>query len=327
MIPNPNKDRFVVLDSLRGLAALGVALSHYTYLYDKYFGLNYDYPDFNILGASGVELFFILSGFVIFYSINKTLDAKQFLLKRAIRLYPTYWVCLISTFTIVKVGGLEGGLEVKFTDALLGLSMFQQLIGIPPVDRSYWTLIPELFFYLSMAGLILLGLIKQLRYLGILWIVLSYIHIEIYHIRFLGLFLNLDYMYFFYSGILLFFIKTNKRDYLSWIQLFICILLISINSGSQLMITTLTIYGLYILFIFNKLDFLNLKPLIFLGQISYAWYLIHQNVGYVIMNAMKPYIQNNFIIITPLVITAFMAYLITKYFEKPAISYLRRKVN
>lgn len=321
------KSRLSELDAIRGIAILAVVLSHYTHLYDRYYGHDFNFISFKIFGLLGVELFFILSGFVIFFSIEGQKSAKTFLIKRFIRLYPTYWICVTITFTLVLYFGLDG-LEVSWNDALINLTMFQQLFGASLVDRSYWTLIPELFFYLTVAGLLITGFIENIRILGPFWMLLAVIHTQLYHIRFVGLFLNLDYAWFFYSGILIYQLRKDQKNLMLWVQLLFCIIMATLFSeaDSATAIGTVGIFSIFVLFHFQKMGFLQIKLFIFLGKISYAWYLLHQNVGYIIINLLKPYISGQLIIIIPTVSTAIMAYLVTNYFEKYVLTYLKNRL-
>jgi peptidoglycan/LPS O-acetylase OafA/YrhL len=87
-----------------------------------------------------------------------------------------------------------------------------------------------------------------------------------------------------------------------------------------------SIYMAYILFLFDKLQFLQKRPLIYLGKISFAWYLIHQHVGYVIINALKPYVQNHWILVPPILITLALAHFVTFYVEIPSMKYLKNSL-
>lgn len=319
------KERFFPLDALRGIAALGVVLSHYTYLYDKYYGYDFEYLNFK-LGGRGVELFFILSGFVIFYTIENVKSGKEFLIRRFIRLYPTYWICLIITFVTVLVFGLEG-LEVTSMDAFIGLTMLQQLFKVPPVDRSYWTLVPEFFFYISIFLLAISRQIKSINLFGILLLGLSIIHVHVQHIKYLGLFLNLDYICYFFAGIVFYQIKTGKKSFFYWILIVVCcIVAISSKNEPALIIVIIFIYIIFSLFSVGKLDFLTWKPLLILGNVSYAWYLLHQNIGYVIINLIKPYFSSMLVIIPPILITLGVSFLVTYWIEKPIMKYLKVKL-
>lgn len=90
--------RIKELDVFRGFAALAVVLYHYTTMYNKMCNVSssWELP----YGWLGVPVFFILSGFVIYLTVDKSKSAIDFLKKRFIRLYPTYWLCLLITLCI-----------------------------------------------------------------------------------------------------------------------------------------------------------------------------------------------------------------------------------
>ena len=84
------KNRLLELDALRGIAALMVVLFHFTMdRPEMYYGFKY--------GVTGVDFFFIISGFVIFLTLSSTKNWKDFVVSRFSRLYPTYWT--VVTFT------------------------------------------------------------------------------------------------------------------------------------------------------------------------------------------------------------------------------------
>ena len=83
---------------------------------------------------------------------------------------------------------------------------------------------------------------------------------------------------------------------------------------------------MFYLYAFNYLRFIAIKPLIFLGNISYALYLVHQNLGYIILNKLYAYFgEFQVLICVPIILSIVVAYFITKYLEKPVGKYLRRK--
>jgi peptidoglycan/LPS O-acetylase OafA/YrhL len=84
--------RLFELDAMRGLAASSVLLFHFGVF--KY-------------GCTGVDLFFIISGFVIFMSLEKSASLKRFWLSRLIRLFPSYWLSVIITIASVSLIGHE----------------------------------------------------------------------------------------------------------------------------------------------------------------------------------------------------------------------------
>src|SRR5690554_797945 len=97
--------RLSALDALRGIAALGVVLFHYLPYYDQLYGHSFSTPDFLAFGRYGVHLFFILSGFVIFMTLERTATAGWFGLARAFRLLPALWAGIVLTSVSVYLMG------------------------------------------------------------------------------------------------------------------------------------------------------------------------------------------------------------------------------
>ena len=151
-------DRLVEVDALRGVAALAVVLFHYTTrftdLYQPGAQPAVSFPS----GHYGVNLFFIISGFVIFMTLEKTARPLDFVVSRFSRLFPAYWAAIFLTFSICHLLGLPGKL-VSTGTALANLAMLHGLFGVGHVDGVYWTLEVELLFY---CGMLLLYRLKWL---------------------------------------------------------------------------------------------------------------------------------------------------------------------
>ena len=100
--------RLECVDSLRGIAATAVMLFHYTTRYDQLFvqqqSLGFDVP----WGYPGVNLFFMISGFAIFMTLDKTRRPMDFVVSRFSRLFPSYWSAVLLTFFVVSACGLPG---------------------------------------------------------------------------------------------------------------------------------------------------------------------------------------------------------------------------
>ena len=128
--------RLKEIDVLRGLAAIWVVLSHYQPHWALYLG-----PTFvlvpNLAGRYAVLLFFVISGFVIFMTLDRCKTVLDFAVLRFSRLYPAYWAALgISTvISIVLFGSTlwPGGV-------LTNATMFQEFFGFPNTDVVFWSL-------------------------------------------------------------------------------------------------------------------------------------------------------------------------------------------
>jgi peptidoglycan/LPS O-acetylase OafA/YrhL len=82
--------RFRELDALRGFAAVGVVIFHYFALASRYWMFPFEFE----IGNYGFQLFFVVSGFVIFWTLSRSSNLIDFTVSRFSRLYPTYWCAL-----------------------------------------------------------------------------------------------------------------------------------------------------------------------------------------------------------------------------------------
>jgi peptidoglycan/LPS O-acetylase OafA/YrhL len=321
-----NHGRLQVLDSIRGISALMVVLYHFTTAYFMEFKHPY-FPFQLSIGHFGVQSFFILSGFVIFMSIAHVNSAKEFIIKRIIRLYPSYWICLIITFAMVSYFGLSPMRETTFLQAAVGLTMLQGFILFPNVDPSYWSLRPELIFYFFMALILFFKLHKWLK--PIMIIISSLLLLDYFTPLplLISRALNIPFCAYFFSGIILFKIFKGETSLLNYLLLVgFCIINIIIEPHAYGYVVIPIIYSVFMLFAHKKINFFGNKYLVFLGFISYPLYLIHQNVGYVILTLFYKHLpQLPFVwsLLSALAFVFLLATLIAKYVEKPLTQMLR----
>jgi len=279
------------LDSLRGLAALAVVLYHYTFGYSKVVGKHH--PGLNLVatdGHFGVYLFFIISGFVILMTLERSAKAADFSVSRFARLWPPYLVCAALTSLLVVVLDFNPH-HLTVGDALLNVLMLNKLIGNVSVDLSYWTLTYELLFYVG-AAIIFFGLkLKRIEWACLAWLGLAFVarvsSFNEHHQR-LGVLLGVDFCHFFVLGMMIYLISQRRN---SWLTMSTAILAFSMtlfgpswNPGAiklwQFMLLTALFAIVVWLVAERKMRFLNIAPLLFLGEISYSLYLIHQIAGY-----------------------------------------------
>ena len=126
---------FANLQAVRALAAIGVVVFH--------FGLM---PATTLpfgIGAAGVDLFFVLSGFIITYSSARS--ARHFLAHRLIRVVPAYWIAT-SIAALVTLQNLDGA--EAFGWLVQSLFYLPGPEGRPALIFVAWTLVYELAFYL-----------------------------------------------------------------------------------------------------------------------------------------------------------------------------------
>lgn len=143
------RSRLALLDILRLLAALSVVAYHWLF-WGPENGAVRVFPSTPVTwlaayGFLGVQLFFLISGFVIFLSASGR-EASAFAAGRATRLYPAYWagVALTSATLLLTAQTPPAELLPKF---LANLTMAPAVFRQPQLDGVYWTLTLELQFY------------------------------------------------------------------------------------------------------------------------------------------------------------------------------------
>jgi peptidoglycan/LPS O-acetylase OafA/YrhL len=154
------KNHFPLLDPLRFAAALGVAVFHLTFWswawpstgvapgFEHYVAADLQFQSaapFTWFGWVGVEIFFVISGFVIANSAAKS-SAAEFLLGRTLRLYPAVWVCSTLTFIVLLV--FASGSASEFVGPYLkAMLLIPKGLNGQWLDCIYWTLAAEMAFY------------------------------------------------------------------------------------------------------------------------------------------------------------------------------------
>lgn len=296
--------RYEFLDGLRGIAALLVVLFHFNNLLKDYsihpFSQFIDW----ILnrGHCGVEIFFILSGFVIAYSIRSQSISSHFALtffiRRSVRLDPPYWITLCCVIGLSMIGNLFKTTSVPlpdYTDVLTNFFYLADLLQIPRILPVSWTLFLEIQFYLflilfvkflqfvntiSSSGGSFLKMSFISYILLVLLMTLSILQNTPYHLlpSIPGLFL--DRWYSFFIGCLACWSMLKMiHPTFFWIN-WILIGSFAYFFDSSVYETCLVSMLIYLFAIKNKLHcYLNHFIFQYLGKISYSLYLIHWIVG------------------------------------------------
>jgi peptidoglycan/LPS O-acetylase OafA/YrhL len=327
-----SSDRLLELDVLRGLAAFSVLCFHYTTKFTDFFSpptpTLFKFP----FGFYGVGLFFMISGFVILMTLEKTERPLDFIVSRFSRLYPCYWAAIITTFTVVNVFHLPGR-ESSLPQAIINMSMLQDWFGIKEVDGAYWTLTIELSFYLLMFLFFVTKKLKHIEFFSLLWLVFM-----VYNDRFLWqmhvripeciqVTRLLHYGHLFIAGIFFYNLKTKGNAWFRHVGLALCLVVqYLLRTDAVSTVVVAMFFLIFYLFLLRKLSWIVNRPMVFLGSISYSGYLTHQYIGYVIIRYLYSIHANTFLtFFLPTLCSLLIATFITYAIEKPAMLYIRQK--
>jgi peptidoglycan/LPS O-acetylase OafA/YrhL len=314
------KNKIFALESLRGLAAVFVALYHYpstSFLHFKN-------------GSLGVAYFFVLSGFVITLNyidkINSLKDLLNFQIKRFYRLYPTHIFILfivlivqilkyfLINYTNIKSGQSAFGDWYSLKDFIANLFLIQAVFSnfyYLSWNGAAWSISTEFYTYIIFA--ILFMLINK-RFIPV--IILIYLlsknlnFLNLYYFKnFFNIFNSVFFICIFYFsiGCLTYYLysylykKVLINNYFS-ICLCVIFILIKLFFESFFISYDFLIFLLLILIVtlLEKKTYLykllNSKILIFLGTISYSFYLIHQTIIYFVVQIFRFVLKVEFII-------------------------------
>ncbi|WP_128802699.1 MULTISPECIES: acyltransferase [unclassified Streptomyces] len=344
----PERPRLYAIDGLRLLAALMVAVHHYagSWRVDQPGNAVWGRPVSETMptvfrlaayGWIGVEVFFVISGFVICMSCwGRT--PRQFFVSRVIRLYPAYWFGIVfTTVFVVAMPGVWQRLKVR--DILLNLTMLQSGSGVDSVDGVYWTLWSELRFYLLFMAVVATGLTyRKVVVFCCVWGAAAMLA-PVADFRLLTLAANPDGAWFFIAGLALHLMHRFGQDLLLWGILALAWLMgqrqlgVRIDdfehvSGWRGCTALFTVFLLALVAIaLGATDRVRWRWLVTAGSLTYPLYLIHYVAGTTLINRLDGTMDPRLLV--ALVIAGFLAlsWLVHRFVERPVARLLKRGLD
>lgn len=314
--------RLTELDALRGLAAIAVVLCHYTSICHRLDVLGFSFT----WGSYGPHLFFLISGFVIFMSLGRCKSSVDFVFSRFSRLFPVYWLGVV--FSTVMVLCFISGRTVSPTEFFGNLTMCQTWLRIPDIEVSYWTLGVELKFYaIALVYFLVQRRIGIEAFAGVWILSIAAFRaldaaIGLPHI--LATPLIVDYGHLFIAGIMMYQLKFTGTSWSRHTLIAVAIPLQFLSDGVESTFIVSAFLVTFYLFVAGKLAFVAVRPLVYLGSISYSLYLIHGIMGHAIIINLSEYTSSaTVLMLVPIVISMALAHVITSRWEVPTLVYLR----
>jgi peptidoglycan/LPS O-acetylase OafA/YrhL len=295
------RGRFVFLDGLRGLAAVAVMFFHFfnhwvSPIHDSLAAMLPRSAQVALEHADlGVEVFFVLSGFVIAHTLfDKTVTprfAGNFIVRRSLRLDPPYWAVLAATLALPYVlyrGQSPHVLEDigGTTGVLVNLFYLPDVLWKPRVVGVAWTLCLEVQFYLAFLLVLAMGrwavsvFGRRSGWIeGAIFVALLSYSVH----RWFSLGRN-DFggrWFMFFSGVLLYWSMARRLDRRLFAAYLIAMLMLSIGNceiRSGAVVTTAAV--IYAVTLAGGLrSWLGGKTIQYFGRISYSLYLVHMTAG------------------------------------------------
>ncbi|MBU4682494.1 acyltransferase [Cedecea davisae] len=304
----------------------------------------------NVVGPAGVDIFFVISGFVVTISAmnstegkNRKSSAAMFILRRSARIYPLYFIAL----TLAYIASPYIILSPEWMPKASALQLYTLTYPYNNKLMVAWTLVYEMFFYSVLTLLILTGKNKFISSLYI-WIAIEVILIvstNIYDINLSSYVpLNPQIIQFSAGCIIAILITKNVRQYakpIFWLGAILFVIMSCINIQianweSWARTLTLTLPAAMLIYGAAAMEEKKLVPFhnvfMWLGKISFSLYLLHQLIFDICffvfdkLNIMKS-APNTLTLIAWSTIALFVANITHKTIEAPSYKFLSGIIN
>lgn len=342
---SPSGDRAGFLDGVRGLAAMVVVCSHAW----RSTWFDFEIPKVGVkywfdqnLGAIGVQVFFCITAFLFVGRILKTdgnMDFYKFFESRFKRIVPLYlvWAC-ITLFVIVFFGDWSklGFYSVPEAAKIFWFGFYGNNIAIagfkyPVMTSVIWTLALEIKFYLFIPVLAVIYRRKNIFFSSV--VVLFFM--------FFALFWTQEenpIIFFFIGGVGAFLYRLpvlrSKSIALIFYSVMLCCVycLVFLEYQRYGLLNFVLMCGVFLPLVVLRPKVLEVKPLVFIGEVSYSIYLVHLTLFYVyakfVSFFVSPYLDGAFWFFVMLSLygcfVVFVSFLTFKYVEYP---YIRKSTS
>jgi peptidoglycan/LPS O-acetylase OafA/YrhL len=345
------RGRIDYLDGLRGIAILLVIFFHAYARWVDLVPYGGDYKNIFIFkyGWLGVNLFFLISGYVIFMTLDKCSGFKDFIVRRWLRLFPAMlFASLLIYLTAPWFVDRPAG-QPLLRSLLPGITFIDPFwwekltkISFPPMEDAFWSLYVEFEFYI-FSGIVffLFGRLKFLVLIFICFLLNRFFHFYvdafvdmpiIYNIGKAVLLMSFEYYGWFASGAAFYLYALTKAPGWYWSAVFMGCISAGFLRYGQAPVTVAAL-SIVVLFAVSQRyllvqKFFSSKIFCFFGFISYPLYLMHENfmISSVVLLGKLGFYPLFILPFLPISVLIFISYLVARFYEPIARSILRRYI-
>ncbi|MEU8248111.1 acyltransferase [Nonomuraea sp. NPDC048916] len=335
-------DRLYEIDGLRLLAALCVVFFHYTFSGWAGGASRVSFPAesaWSRYGYLGVDLFFMISGFVVLMSAWGR-GPRQFVVSRAVRLYPAYWVGIAVTALVTVTLG-AGLYTISPGSVLANLTMFQAVADVPNVDVVYWTLWAEMRFYLLILVFTWIGMTRA-RVTAALWGWLAVtIAVELGIVPGIAdLVVQSEFAHYFIAGMALFMLYRFGPTWQIALLVPLCLgnavyraigyadavgRRYSVEYDHAIIVALVVVIFLVMTLIALRVTRPLARPwLVTAGALTYPLYLLHAHIGFILFDRIGDQLNRHVLLYGLIVLMCAAAYAVHRFVERPVAPFLKR---
>jgi peptidoglycan/LPS O-acetylase OafA/YrhL len=215
-------------------------------------------------------------------TIDRCRNGTEFVVSRFSRLYPVYWVAVLITYVVSVTFPIKATPHTLW-ELAVNMTMLSGFVKVPYIDGVYWSLTYELGFYFAVLSIFMIGMLRHMEKFCWLWVLGSiwfhYWSALIPHpLHFL--FVIHSYGHLFAVGIALYRMQRGGIT-MGGVALIVAAIIAQFLSGGITDTIAVTIcIALVIAALTGILTPFCIRPLLWLGSISYPLYLIHENAGW-----------------------------------------------
>jgi peptidoglycan/LPS O-acetylase OafA/YrhL len=266
----------------------------------------------------------MISGFVIFMTLERVSSVRDFAVSRFARLYPVFWVALLMAVILLP---LAGGQVPSTRTVLANATIEAPLFGTPFVDVVYWSLSCEVLFYVLAAALFASGW-RKIEFAALGWLGVSVVAT---HYPLLMFLIDAPYAYMFVIGIMVYRLRQNPWNAAAWGTLATAIFVSAciryepsarhfpgiLNAALMTALGAVLWLGSYMK---------PPRPLAYLGELSYSIYLIHVPMGAVIFVALSRLLPPDLAVLIAVPAVLAVASVINAWIERPAQRWIKSRL-
>ena len=279
------------IQGLRGICLIMVLTYHFCFRFFDIFSFeHFHFIVFDNMGSFAVTIFLFISTFYMLPK-NKQKDFSYFgYLKRKLkRIWLPYAAAIVIIFSIVTMTDYPYNTTLK--DFGFNLFFLQGIFRAEYVDGAHW------YVTLLVFSIIIIGLLKKLRladkwYVYCIWMALTAVLMKL-KVPVVPNILGYSYVGIICAGMTISHLDgdlTRLKNEKLWIIPLVASIGYTFFAFDYIWVIKMVLAAAISILAFNhKLGFLSFKPLVFIGDISYSVYLIHQFIGYAIMYELMLY--------------------------------------